>query len=179
MQRENVRRLFFALWPADAVRAEIHSKTQPFVTGGRVVPPANFHITVLFLGEVAQPRVEAVERAGAQASAVVEGFELRLDRIEAWPRSKVLCLTATVTPPALNALDEQLRFNLLEPRDARHQHPLRPHVTLVRDFGRRPPAAAMSPVHWRVDDLALVESRLGRGGSTYTVIGRWPLFPMN
>lgn len=175
MERGDVRRLFFALWPSDAVREEIHSKTRRFVTDGRAIPAANFHITVLFLGEIPQTRLEGIRRAGARASATAEGFEVSLDQVESFARSKVLCLTAAATPPALAALAEQLRFNLLAQQVNLQDQPLRPHVTLARSFSRPHPASGAPLIRWRVDELALVESERGRAGSSYAVIDRWPL----
>lgn len=177
MQSENIRRLFFALWPSDALRTQIHQKTHALAraTRRRVIPPENFHVTVLFLGEVLRSRVEIVRDAGARASATAGSFELWLDQIEYWPGSKVACLTAPVTPPALAALAEQLRFNLLEHQIKPHPQVLRPHLTLVRKLPRLRAAVAMPPVRWTVEEFVLVDSEVSRAGSAYTVIGRWSL----
>jgi RNA 2',3'-cyclic 3'-phosphodiesterase len=177
VQSENIRRLFFALWPSDALRAQIRQKTHALAqaTRGRVIPPENFHVTILFLGEVLLSRVEVILTAGAQASTTADAFDLWLDQIECWPGSKVACLTAPVMPPALAALAGQLRFNLLEHQIKPHPQELRPHLTLARKVPRLRPPVAVPPARWSVEDFVLIDSRVSRFGSTYTVIGRWPL----
>lgn len=177
MPREEVRRLFFALWPTDAVRAQIRDRAQPIAAAsrGRLVPPANLHATVLFLGEVLETRVEAVLRSGAEVSGTIGTFELWLDQIESWPGSKVLCLTAAATPPALLSLADRLRISLLAQQFKLQRQVLRPHVTLVRHLPRLRPAVSAPLVRWCVDDFVLVDSQVSRAGSTYTVIGRWLL----
>jgi 2'-5' RNA ligase len=54
--------------------------------------------------------------------------------------------------------------------------PYFPHVTLLRDAERHG-LPELGGFEWRVRDFVLVESRLQSTGSTYQVIGRWPLVP--
>lgn len=53
------RRVFFSLWPEDALRGEILRGIGDFVSasGGRAVPAANLHVTLLFLGSVEESRI--------------------------------------------------------------------------------------------------------------------------
>jgi 2'-5' RNA ligase len=48
-----------------------------------------------------------------------------------------------------------------------------PHVTLARKVGTAPAPAAVAPVAWPVDELALVESETTPNGSRYTPLARW------
>jgi RNA 2',3'-cyclic 3'-phosphodiesterase len=171
--------LFFALWPPETLRERIRTETRALTepVGGRALPAANFHITIAFLGEVPDLRLAAALQAGAATHG--PAFELILDRVEAFRRSGVLSLVPTQSPSALTEFVDQLRFNLLD-REFRLRHEVfRPHVTLVRDVRRPLPAAAVAslpiPLIWRVDEFALVESQLGREGSRYSVLVRWPL----
>ena len=171
------RRLFFALWPTEALRERIRSDTRPITEpiGARTLPAANLHITIEFLGEVPDARLDEVLQAGAATHG--NAFDLILDRIESFRRSGVLSLVPSQPPSALNELVDQLRFNLLD-RQFRVQHQnFRPHVTLVRDLRRPVPAATIAPLTWRVEEFALVESQLGREGSRYSVLASWPLTP--
>lgn len=176
MARESdSRRLFFALWPPDDVRARIHDATRGVVadSGGRPISVRNLHITVQFLGQVPAARLEAVKQAGAGVSAAE--FDVVLERIESWPRSKVLCLIPSHAPAALDHLAEQLRFNLLARDFKLQEQEFRPHVTLARDLPRRRPAQLIDAIHWHVGELALVDSQLTARGSQYSVLDRWPL----
>ncbi len=142
-------------------------------SGGRPIPAENLHVTLVFIGSVPESRFERVIHAAAQVRGAP--FDLEFDQIEAWARSRVLCLTSSSTPPQLIEIEEQLRFNLLGGQFDIRQEEYRPHVTLARDVGRRTMREAIAPIGWSVEDFALVESRPGRSGSKYSVVERWPL----
>ena len=55
----------------------------------------------------------------------------------------------------------------------REERTYRPHVTLARRA--RPVEAAVAPVRWVVEDLALVESFPDGRNVHYEVLERWPL----
>lgn len=172
---DNRRRLFFALWPADAVRERLVQEMQahaPFAEG-RPIPARNLHATLVFLGDTPQQRMEAALQAGAATAGV--RCMLHLDRLEFWRRSNLLCLTAKQAPPALLALVDELRAVLLKREFEVREQAFRPHVTLVRDVVRGPPSSAIAPLHWPVEEFALVDSRVGPRGSEYTVVDRWVL----
>ncbi len=170
---EPPRRLFFALWPPDGLREKIQEATRQVTTAqrGRVIPAANLHITIAFLGEIAQERVQAAVDAGAATQAPV--FGLCLDRIEAMRRSRVLCLVPTSAP----RFSRQVRRSIaIQSVRSTIQAPT-PGVQAARDADARPVARAdavgIAPLHWHVDSFALVESQLGRTGSQYSVLQRW------
>jgi RNA 2',3'-cyclic 3'-phosphodiesterase len=172
------RRLFFALWPTDAVRAQLAAAAQPHAALGRVIPARNLHVTVVFLGAVAAQRVAGVqETASVVQKLTFDGkFLLHLDAMEIWRRSNLICLTAKQAPPQLLTLVERLRAGLRERGFGLREHEtFRPHVTLVRDIARAAAVAAVAPVQWPVDSLALVESKVGQRGSEYTVLEEWRL----
>ena len=187
------RRLFFALWPSDEFRNDLVSATRAIAddSGGRVIPPENLHVTLLFLGQVPEARFEAVQQAAA-ACANAPAFELSFDRAEVWGRANLLCLATSATPPAATALAEKLRHSLRDEVSGTSEHEFRPHVTLARDLQRRPAIAPciastsaipggrrraepMQPLCMKVNDFVLVESRPGPRGSQYAVLIRWPL----
>lgn len=168
-------RLFYALWPDEPLRQRIVAQTRDAVaeSRGRPVASGNLHVTVLFLGETPESRLPEVIAAGASVNA--SPFDLEFDAIETWKRSGVLVLSAREAPPALLSAVEQLRFKLLGSEFNLQPEDFRPHITLARRVMRRIQRRAITPIRWHVRDLALVESRPGPGGSTYTVLERWPL----
>jgi RNA 2',3'-cyclic 3'-phosphodiesterase len=170
----NIQRLFFALWPSEALRERIEAGTRGILSrsAGRKIPRANLHITLLFLGEVPRLRLADVMDAAAQVEA--SSVELSLDRVESWPESRVLCLTAEAVPSALAQLADSLRFNLLARQFRLREHPFRPHVTLARDVPRRRESMPFPALRWRAEEFVLVDSQATRQGSQYTVIARWP-----
>jgi len=169
------RRLFFALWPSEAVRERIWTGTRAVTApvGGRTLPAANFHITIAFLGEVPETRLNAALQAGAATHG--NAFELILDRVESFRRSGVLSLVPSQPPSALTDLVDQLRFNLLDGQFRLEHREFRAHVTLVRDLRRPVTAASVAELPWPVEEFVLAESQLGRDGSRYSVLARWPL----
>lgn len=141
--------------------------------GGRPVPTRNLHVTVAFLGEVAERRLPDV-LACAGRIADPQRFVVQFERVEVWTGPRVLCLTAAVVPPALLQLFERLRANLAADGFGLPRETYRPHVTLAR-HARGPYSAFIEPVGWPVREFVLAESRRDRAGSEYTVVARWPL----
>jgi RNA 2',3'-cyclic 3'-phosphodiesterase len=170
-------RLFFALWPADALRVEIEQSTRELVhhAGGRAVATANLHVTLVFLGSVP---VTAMDEIVATAGAIrVPAFALDFDRAEIWSRSQVLVLTTRETPRSLQSLVDGLQIRSLQSKVSREDQEYRAHITLARevDRRRRVDMPSVSSIHWIARDFALIESRPGANGSNYTVLHRWPL----
>jgi RNA 2',3'-cyclic 3'-phosphodiesterase len=168
------RRLFFALWPTDAVRAQLDAQVQAHAALGRPIPARNLHVTAVFLGAVPADRVDFVTAA---AKLTFTGkFLLHLERVEFWRRSQLICLMAERTPPELLSIVEGLRAELRQRGfELRDHDAFRPHVTLVRDVARGPAATGVAPVQWPVESFVLVESKVGQRGSEYTVLEEWRL----
>jgi 2'-5' RNA ligase len=170
---ERTRRLFFALWPDDALRASIAGRLRDMVPDGvgRTQQPGQLHLTLEFLGPVPESRFGSVcEAADAVRPAPCEVI---LDRIAYWRRSSVLCLLASATPPALVALVEDLRSALRARDFAADPRPYRAHLTLARKVWRPVTLPPPVPVRWPVEGFALVESRTDPAGSIYTVLQSW------
>jgi 2'-5' RNA ligase len=170
------QRLFFALWPSDEFREQLVSATRTAArdSGGRVIPPENLHVTLLFLGQVPSARFEAVQRAG-DAAANAPAFEVSFDRAEVWGRANLLCLSTSTTPAAASALEQKLRHSLRDEMSGTSEHEFRPHITLARDLPRRSRPEPIQPLLMKVNDFVLVQSRPGPSGSQYSVVTRWPL----
>ncbi|HEY6642264.1 RNA 2',3'-cyclic phosphodiesterase [Povalibacter sp.] len=172
---ESQHRLFFALWPADDLRARIERDTRAFVAqaGGRPIPAANFHITLVFIGDVPAAQIEAARIAAGAVTA--RSFSLSLDMLESWTGADVLVYSGEYPPPALGTLIDRLRISLLQQHFKLQRQTFKPHVTLVRKLPRRLPKQPLPRLEWPVNDFVLVESQAEESGSVYKVIGRWPL----
>jgi len=175
VQRARRHRLFFALWPTDEFRAEIETTTLQAVraSGGRLIPPRNFHVTLLFLGEIPTERLSAIQQAAA-ASVRGPAFQLQFDTIESWGR-KVLCLTSSAPPAAVIELAERLRGSVRSELSQLDERPYSPHITLARDLPRGLRPQPIATLRQDVNDFVLVESVRDAGGSHYSVLERWPL----
>jgi 2'-5' RNA ligase len=154
-------------------------------SGGRPVPAENLHVTLAFLGSVAQrrlPELAEVAAAGGAAepesgngSSREEPLELAFDHLEYWRPAQLLCASPAAPSTRAAALAGRLQARLTEHGFAPDLKPFRAHVTVVRKVVRPGPVGKMQPVLWRFAELALVESRTLREGSLYSVVESYPL----
>ena len=168
-------RLFFALWPDDRVRAglsDLARETQA-ECGGRAIPADKIHLTLFFAGAVERARVARLEAAAGRVRGAA--FGLAIDSVGYWRHNRIVWAGTTRVPAALVAFEASLRATLaaegLRGEDRRYS----PHVTLVRDAGRKPAPREVAPLTWDAEDFVLVESVAVRGGVRYDVRRRWPL----
>lgn len=149
------------------------------LAGARPVPLANQHITVKFIGWLADDLLEPVVQALARACAASLPAELALGALGAFPHARRARLVwAGVADPAggLAALAARCERALLPLGVAAEARPYRAHLTLARlDPPRRlaeplpePPAAACSP--FVAGELVLYRSHLGAGGARYEAL---------
>ena len=172
---ERLRRLFFALWPSDELRATLGPRIRALQPrgAGRPQRPDQWHVTLEFLGPVPESRLAAIREAADRVRA--EPFEVTFDAIEHWRRPQVLCLVARALPPALQALVSDLRAGLAERNFEPERRPFRAHLTLTRKLARPMAVGPCEPLCWRARDFALVESITDRAGSVYSPLATWPL----
>lgn len=174
-------RLFFALWPDPALRKALSVATRDAVAQveGNRVPPGNLHVTLAFLGMV--PGRRFVDLLAIGGRDLWPRVELDFDRIEYWPKPKVLVAMPGAAPATGLAMVEGL-WRSLEPLGfTREARPWWPHLTLVRKVTRPPPRGrelrlsgqpARDPGSWK---LALVESLTHPEGARYKPLADWPL----
>jgi 2'-5' RNA ligase len=167
------KRLFFALPVSDAQRRAITQWRRGLnLRSGKPVPSENFHLTLLFLGDVDAAQVPAI--CAAVDNLVRPGAPLRLllDQLKTWQRSNVLVLEPQETPAALRQLVYGLQQALLPMGFEEQAREYRPHLTLSRDFRGQAPEAVEAPAFlFSARHFTLYESRKGR----YWPLAQWPL----
>jgi len=168
------QRLFFALWPSPAARTALARAARRAVraSGGKPVPPDNYHVTLLFLGPVPADIVPALSAAAARIAP--PACELRLERFGGFARSRVLWAAPAATPPPLAEYVLRLREASAAAGLEPDPRPLHAHVTLARKLARAAGAGALEPVSWPVDASVLVSSATGGSASTYRILERFP-----
>ena len=167
----HLRRLFFALWPDAPLRAALHRETRARVRhcGGKPVPAANLHLTLVFLGNVPDERLAAVRSAAGVLG--VPRFSLTLDRYGWFDAAQVLWIGCTALPAPLQALAAELGHLMAEVAGLRTDlRPFHPHVTLARKVRNPPDLQPPRPVEWPVRGFALVESVTDPDGAKYEVL---------
>lgn len=163
-------RLFFALWPDGEVTRRLADAagTLNIEGGGRFVRPQNYHLTLAFIGDVAESQLAVLQQIGRRMNA--SGFTVVCDSFEFWMLPQVVVTTAQETPAALHDLWARLNDALKLPRV-----PLRAHVTLARKVAQASVLPAMSPIIWRATHFSLIRSDSGAPESAYTVVDTWSL----
>ncbi len=169
------RRLFFALWPPDEIRAELATVSRPALraTAGRAVSVPCYHMTLAFL--VAGNRPDAwVDRFAELAPEPAPELELILDCFGHWRGPRVLWIGARHCSLGLTRLVAQIRAVLDTLGVNYDDREFIPHVTLARKVMALPELEPPTPIHWPVSDFVLVESVTTPAGPNYTVVARFP-----
>ncbi|MGD9834364.1 MAG: RNA 2',3'-cyclic phosphodiesterase [Piscinibacter sp.] len=152
-------RLFLALWPDDAVRRQLVSAQRAWLWPARTAPvPADrLHLTLHFLGEVAE---DGARELASSLPPCKAPFTLRLDRAALWPQG-IAVLEPSDAPAGLATLHADLAA-LLRAQGLRVEaRAFRPHVTLARHAQGAMPPAELPAIEWAVRGYALVRSRAG------------------
>ncbi|MEE4146847.1 MAG: RNA 2',3'-cyclic phosphodiesterase [Halieaceae bacterium] len=173
-------RTFFGLELAADVAMQIADwRDRQFGAGsGRPVPPANFHVTLAFVGETAPSALEQLcESVDASvARAALPGGQLLLNMTGYWPKPAVHWLGAETVPAPLSQLAQRLRDVATRAGARRDRKPFQPHVTLFRHCTAAPPAPAGPPAFRVVyGHFTLFESKQGRSGVSYHPLHHWEL----
>ncbi len=168
-------RLFFALWPPAATVAALAAWAEEAQkqTGGRLTRPESIHLTLAFLGEVAEERVENAIRAAKSVRG--ERHALPIEHARVWSHNHVAWVGPKQTPAALESVVQSLRAQLRSEGFVLESRPFAAHLTLVRKAKRPTRLPPLPQVEWPVDEFTLVRSSLSRNGSTYEVIARFPI----
>ncbi|HLZ30572.1 MAG TPA: RNA 2',3'-cyclic phosphodiesterase [Chloroflexota bacterium] len=182
-------RLFFAVELPAKVRETLGTFRLAESTEYRWVDPALLHVTLAFLGQQPEERLETLQRVGAAAAGASRPGVLRLGRAGSFgPRRepRVLWMGLDGDVPALLACQGRLDTELRGAGFDLEDRPFSPHITLAR---RREGARSSGPSKWpptpaqvgqesfRLDHLTLVESRLSPRGPTYLPLLEFPLGP--
>jgi len=181
-------RLFVAADLSEAARAAVAKEQARIASategGGTLkwVAPDHAHLTLVFLGEVADARVPPIVDALGR-DVPLDAFEVSLETIGMFPARgapRVLWLGVGPGAALLGDLQKELARRVdalgvpLEPR------PFHPHLTLARwrdsrasDRERVMGAARRGAIaRVRIDGATLFQSRVSSAGSAYTALAR-------
>jgi 2'-5' RNA ligase len=184
-----VARLFVAVFPPP----EILDHIRPILTRWRGiaglkrvrwVPPEQVHLTLRFLGNVAQSQIPAVSAALDHAASEVPPFSLRLDRPGCFPTARAVRILWLGLVGDLEAM-QRLHQTVVQATgawgEAGEHERFHPHLTLGRCREPRPlplqlfsedgrgDAVSGAPV-WKVGALSLMQSVLRSEGPTYSLV---------
>lgn len=177
-------RLFVALLLGEWVRAglaRVQAKLARSCEMVRWIPSEQLHLTVKFLGEVAESDVTAVSEALARASLRAAPCTMEIACTGCFPSSgpvRIVWAGARDTPKALDQCVETVTSELAQIGFAPERRPWSAHITLgrVRDdrTGGRIRAAvdamSLEAMEQPVEAVTLMSSVLSAKGPTYAVV---------
>jgi 2'-5' RNA ligase len=174
-------RIFFACLPDPGTAAEINALAvrlgEAHGLEGTAILPEHLHVTLFHLGDWAVLPEEIVRLAREAAAGVdARPFDVSFTRAESFRNSTGVypfVLTGDKAGAAWRSLHTALGAALKRAGlGGATQGEFKPHITLLRD-ARRVPPARIEPVSWTVREFVLVHSLLGK--TTHLHLGRWPL----
>jgi RNA 2',3'-cyclic 3'-phosphodiesterase len=191
-------RVFVALELSEDLRAHLSRLQSQFGAAADAatwVDPDLLHVTMRFLGEIAQDRLESVEAAARAAVKSTDPFMVDVGRLGAFPHERNprvlwMGLEGEAGLAALQRLHAALERNLDEHGFGREDKSFSPHITVARhrersgSDGRRALGAALMDVRRRptgpqrsfpVEALTVMRSDLRSSGPLYTPLARIPL----
>ena len=132
------------------------------------------HATLVFLGDVKEHRLEALQLAAQEVNG--SAFQLAFDVARYWGHNHIVYAAASSVPTHLLQLVEELEQSLIKHRFRFEKRPYKPHLTLLRHAKCSDVAMpAMSQVIWQVKDFVLVQSAPDENGANYQVLARFAL----
>jgi len=165
-------RLFFALWPDEAVRDSLarlkHGVAKKCT--GKPIQTSNLHITLAFLGNVDADRLECILPMAEAISFKPFGF--KLDHLGLFRNSKVIWGGLDTEPAELINLAAELHQGAIACGIKMDNRPYTPHLTLLRKATHLP-SLTIKPVNWKANDFCLVLSETTPDGVKYSVLNRW------
>ena len=165
-----------------AMGAAAQSLRDARIEGLRIVRPEGIHLTLKFLGDVPESRVDEIGHAVSESVAGHQRFEVSTGGFGAFPntrRPQVLWVGLAGRLEPLMGLQADVDAALSRLGFQTETRPFHPHLTLAR-LDRRMPAGARRasldafestglsvgmPIPVR--SVSLVQSILGRGGARY------------
>ena len=167
-------RIFFALWPPDEIRQGIvdaFKQTPQYPMRGRVMDPANLHITLHFIGNVSREQKDCLHRAAQTVNP--ETCRLKLDYYGHFYRARVFWIGCREIPEPLKNLYQNLGAALTACDYRMERRPYAPHVTLMRKLNRPGEMILPQPIEWPINEFVMVESKTRAEGVRYEVAERY------
>ncbi len=164
-------RLFYAIWPDIQVRNQLVALSGQ-LDKGKIVPPGNLHLTLLFLGQIDGRRLDSL----IEATNKIQGkkFSLNLSKYGFFKRSGVFWLAPDSNPDGLIELVNNLSDLAVKNNISIDDRPYQPHVTLAHKTRSNVPLNPVT-IPWTVSKFSLVESKTLPQGANYQILHSWPL----
>ena len=161
------------------LRDDLHHSINP-EAAFRWVPPANYHLTLAFLGDIRQRDIQLLHQIAMELAAETAPGCFTLETCEWFPSSLKPRLLVAVPDKYQPLYDLQKRLGQQLNRQGFHieKRAFRPHISLarVRDIAAPPNLAEERlGLSCEMDELVLFSSTQSRQGPVYTPVFAEPL----
>jgi 2'-5' RNA ligase len=145
--------------------------------------PEGIHLTLKFLGEVPETKIEEIKNALVQAAEATSRFRLKIAGAGAFPNPKnprVVWLGVSGDSDRLSALQGSVEKSMTAIGFDREERAFSPHLTLARIKYLRPRYSWQKAIdsikdirlaEFDVDHVSLMRSDIKPSGAVYTEIG--------
>jgi RNA 2',3'-cyclic 3'-phosphodiesterase len=146
--------------------------------------PEGIHLTLKFLGEVPEAKIEEIKKALVQAAETTSRFRLKIAGAGTFPNPKnprVVWLGVSGDIDKLSALQGSVEKSMMAMGFDREERAFSPHLTLARIKFLRPQYSWQKAIdsikdirlaEFDVDYVNLMKSDIKPSGAVYTKIGR-------
>lgn len=179
-------RLFVAIELSEAVRKALSAAQEALqkkCPDVRWIAPEQLHLTIKFLGEVADGDVSPVSEALARAAAMASPFSMRFGGFGCFPEGgpvRIVWAGAIEESRSLAKCVEAVEAQIEPVGFPREDRPFAAHITIGRvreDKSRGQLRKAVQSyrgreVEQQISSLTLMASKLSPKGSTYTAVSR-------
>jgi 2'-5' RNA ligase len=178
-----VIRTFVAVFPPPEVREALFQAARNLPTSGdfRLVGKEKIHLTLMFLGDVAEDDLDNVKRVLQPIRERHDPFEVSISAFGAFPsdrKARILWAGVEEGSEHLRTVAEDVE-NLLAPAGfERETRPYVPHLTLGRARTRRTELdtseTSLPALRFTVSALDLVKSTPSKNGINYSILATYP-----
>lgn len=181
-------RVFIAVELPNEIRKqlkELQRHLRPLTNSARWVAPESIHITLKFIGEVPDKRVEQID--GALAGLTWKPFTVSVHGVGFFPGARSpRVFWAGMDAPTMQGLTEELDARMERLGFEKEKRAFRPHITLARAKDSRidsslVAASAKYAEHefgsFTADRIYLIQSTLKPAGAVYSKVKEYPLEP--
>ncbi len=180
-------RLFIALELSGSQKSEVMELQQSakcYLPEVRWVRREGLHLTLKFLGDCEETKLEAIREAMERAADNIEPFDLKYGGCSVFPdpqKARVLWVGLKEGAESVKALAYELEENLEKIGFEKEKRPYHPHLTVGRTRNRQPKDLINKYIAGRKDfagtahkvqEVVLFRSRLSPQGAEYSALYR-------
>ena len=175
-------RTFVAIFPPQDVREALFRAAQNLHASRdfRLVGQEKIHLTLKFLGDVAEQDLDTIKKALQPLGESHDPFDVSTSGFGAFPseqRASILWAGIEQGSEHLSTIAEEVETLLTPAGFERENRPYLPHLTLARARSRRTKLDTPEPpptLRFKVSGINLVKSAPGEKGVTYSTLATFP-----